>query len=48
MEKVEQFLMMSDGQELYVALYEPESTPKGHIHVLHGMAEHCEIGRAHV
>ena len=41
MEKVEQFLMMSDGQELYVALYEPESTPKGHIHVLHGMAEHC-------
>ncbi|MGM9944895.1 MAG: alpha/beta fold hydrolase [Lysinibacillus sp.] len=41
MEKVEQFLKMSDGQELYVALYEPESTPKGHIHVLHGMAEHC-------
>ena len=41
MEKVEQFLKMSDGQELYVAMYEPESTPKGHIHVLHGMAEHC-------
>ena len=41
MEKVEQFLKMSDGQQLYVAMYEPESTPKGHIHVLHGMGEHC-------
>lgn len=41
MEKVEQFLKMSDGQELYVATYEPDMTPKGHIHILHGMAEHC-------
>ncbi|WP_431029569.1 alpha/beta fold hydrolase [Lysinibacillus sp. LZ02] len=41
MEKVEKFLKMSDGQELFVACYEPTNLLRGHIHILHGMAEHC-------
>ena len=34
---------MSDGFELYAFIKEPTSRPVGHIHLLHGMAEH--IGR---
>jgi alpha-beta hydrolase superfamily lysophospholipase len=34
---------MSDGQEIYTVIYKPSEEIKGHIHILHGMAEH--IGR---
>lgn len=34
---------MSDGHTIHVVKYESETTPIGHIHLLHGMAEH--IGR---
>lgn len=34
---------MSDGHAIHVVKYEPKSSPIGHIHLLHGMAEH--IGR---
>lgn len=33
---------MSDGHLLYVVKYTPEQSPIGHIHLLHGMAEHIE------
>lgn len=36
------FLDMSDEHDVYYELYEPEK-PIGHIHIIHGMAEH--IGR---
>ncbi|MDN7241210.1 alpha/beta hydrolase [Planococcus sp. N028] len=36
------FLEASDGHEIYYELYEAEN-PKGHVHLVHGMAEH--IGR---
>lgn len=31
---------MSDGHELFVRSYEPTTTCRGHVHILHGMAEH--------
>lgn len=33
-------LEMSDGTNVYVLVREPETEPVGHIHILHGMAEH--------
>lgn len=33
------FLEASDGHEIYYELYEPEA-PMGHVHIVHGMAEH--------
>ncbi|WKA49704.1 alpha/beta hydrolase [Planococcus liqunii] len=33
------FLEASDGHEIYYELYEPEA-PVGHVHIVHGMAEH--------
>ncbi len=36
------YIRVSDGQEIYVMRYEPPS-PIGHVHIIHGMAEH--IGR---
>ncbi len=43
MTKSIQYVSMSDGQEIYTVIYKPETAIKGHIHILHGMAEH--IGR---
>ncbi|KGR84802.1 alpha/beta fold hydrolase [Lysinibacillus odysseyi] len=41
MARQEKFFKMSDGQEVYAAIYEPKRTPvRGHVHILHGMAEH--------
>lgn len=40
---IEQTLTMSDGKEIYTFIREPKEEPIGHIHILHGMAEH--IGR---
>lgn len=31
---------MSDGVKVYVSVRQPTETPVGHIHILHGMAEH--------
>lgn len=53
--KLTKFLQMSDGHQIFVRLYEPQDTPVGHFHILHGMAEHggrydpfaeamCELG----
>lgn len=36
----EKILEMSDGFSLYTFSYEPKGDPIGHIHLLHGMAEH--------
>ncbi|MDN7225913.1 alpha/beta hydrolase [Planococcus sp. N064] len=33
------YLATTDGQEIYYELYEPEA-PVGHVHIVHGMAEH--------
>lgn len=41
----EQYMAMNDGHEVFVRTYEPSGKPIGHLHVLHGMAEHC--GRYH-
>lgn len=43
MTKSIQYVTMSDGQEIYTVVYKPDTPLKGHIHILHGMAEH--IGR---
>ncbi|MET0786622.1 MAG: lysophospholipase [Paenisporosarcina sp.] len=43
MTKSIQYVSMSDGQEIYTVIYKPLTAIKGHIHILHGMAEH--IGR---
>ena len=43
MKKTIHYYSMSDGEEIYTVVYTPEITIKGHIHILHGMAEH--IGR---
>lgn len=40
---VELSLEMSDGCNLYAFIKHPEGKPVGHLHILHGMAEH--IGR---
>ena len=37
------YVKMSDGYEIYTVVYKPSKPPIGHIHFLHGMAEH--IGR---
>ncbi|EPD53251.1 hypothetical protein HMPREF1210_00982 [Paenisporosarcina sp. HGH0030] len=37
------YVKMSDGHEVYTVVYKPQNPPIGHIHILHGMAEH--IGR---
>lgn len=42
MKVTKSFLNMSDGHDVYFELYEPEA-PIGHVHLIHGMAEH--IGR---
>ncbi|MEO4053342.1 alpha/beta hydrolase [Solibacillus sp. CAU 1738] len=39
MKKLEQFVTMRDGQEIFVRIFEPEHTI-GHFHILHGMGEH--------
>lgn len=46
MNKLEQFVKMSDGHEVFVTIYEPQGEIKGHIHILHGMAEHSGRYRA--
>ncbi|WP_225986190.1 alpha/beta fold hydrolase [Psychrobacillus glaciei] len=33
---------MSDGHHIHVVKYTPEQSPIGHIHLLHGMAEHID------
>lgn len=33
------YVRVSDGHELYCSLYQAEK-PKGHVHIIHGMAEH--------
>ena len=43
MRKTINYLKMSDGEEIYTVVYMPEEDIKGHVHILHGMAEH--IGR---
>lgn len=40
MRKVEQYLTMADGHEVYVRIYIPNVQMLGHVHILHGMAEH--------
>ncbi|AQQ53689.1 alpha/beta hydrolase [Planococcus lenghuensis] len=42
MERTEEFLEMDDGHKVYMVTWIPKS-PIGHVHLLHGMAEH--IGR---
>ncbi|MFC6038382.1 alpha/beta fold hydrolase [Paenisporosarcina macmurdoensis] len=37
------YVKMSDGYEIYTVVYKPQTPPIGHVHLLHGMAEH--IGR---
>ncbi|WP_088005994.1 alpha/beta hydrolase [Indiicoccus explosivorum] len=41
MKKTEEFLEMEDGFKLHTVSWIPES-PKAHVHLLHGMAEHIE------
>ncbi|WP_019413756.1 alpha/beta fold hydrolase [Paenisporosarcina sp. TG20] len=43
MNKSIHYVKMSDEQEIYTVIYKPEETPIGHVHILHGLAEH--IGR---
>ena len=43
MRKTINYLKMSDGEEIYTVVYMPDEEIKGHVHILHGMAEH--IGR---
>ena len=43
MTKTIHYVKMSDGYEIYTVVYKPQSPPIGHVHLLHGMAEH--IGR---
>lgn len=43
MSKSIRYVEMSDGHEIYTVVYKPEMPPIGHVHILHGMAEH--IGR---
>lgn len=42
MQVTKDYIRVSDGHELYYERYEPPS-PIGHVHIIHGMAEH--IGR---
>ncbi|MGM0897502.1 MAG: alpha/beta fold hydrolase [Bacillota bacterium] len=39
MEMTSSFVRVSDGHELYCSLHRVEN-PKGHVHIIHGMAEH--------
>lgn len=41
----EHFITMKDGTTIYAFAIEPTEQPIGHLHILHGMAEH--IGRYH-
>ena len=43
MSKSVQYVEMSDGHEIFTVVYKPDHPPVGHVHILHGMAEH--IGR---
>lgn len=43
MAKTIHYVQMSDMHEIYTVVYKPETQPIGHVHLLHGMAEH--IGR---
>lgn len=43
MNKSIHYVKMSDEQEIYTVIYKPGETPIGHVHILHGLAEH--IGR---
>lgn len=40
MEKLTEVLQMEDGHKIFVRIFEPKDKPKGHFHILHGMAEH--------
>ncbi|MFP3513392.1 alpha/beta hydrolase, partial [Peribacillus sp. SIMBA_075] len=39
MDRSSSYIQVSDGHELYCSLYSAEK-PKGHVHIIHGMAEH--------
>lgn len=43
MSKAIHYVQMSDMHEIYTVVYKPDISPIGHVHLLHGMAEH--IGR---
>lgn len=36
----DQWIEMRDGMKVYTVCYEPESKPKAHVHIVHGLAEH--------
>lgn len=38
--KTENYMQMTDGHDVYVRTYAPDLPVIGHIHILHGMAEH--------
>lgn len=40
MNKNTHLVKVSDGHLISVTVYFPSEEPKGHIHILHGMAEH--------
>lgn len=42
MHKEEMIVPSQDHQQIAVTVFEPEKQTKGHIHILHGMAEHQE------
>ncbi|MBU9672033.1 lysophospholipase [Planococcus sp. CP5-4] len=39
MDMTNSYIRVSDGQEIYCSLYRTDN-PKGHVHIIHGMAEH--------
>lgn len=41
MQMVEQYLTMADGHEIFTRICTPTDEIRGHVHILHGMAEHC-------
>lgn len=41
MQVLEQYLTMKDGHHIYSRSYVPNIEMIGHIHIFHGMAEHC-------
>lgn len=42
MEQQSFFVTMSDGHDIFVRTFKPNGTKVGHIHILHGMAEHSK------
>lgn len=40
MVELAQIFKMEDGHQVYVRMYHPTTEPKGHVHIMHGMAEH--------